>query len=334
MDSTERRDVNEEQTGHIAVIGAGSIGVGWATVFSRSGQRVVVYDVDAGRLDDARREFERVVSRLHAAELLENVKDALGGVTFTSDLATAVGSARFIQECIPESLELKKQLFATLESLAPSDAVFASSSSAITCSSFAAVLESRSRCIVAHPANPPYLLPVVELVPAPFTSPQTLAATRTLMAGAGLTVIAVKKEIEGFVYNRLQGALLREAYCLVRDGVAEPEDIDRIVRDGLGRRWSVIGPFETADLNTRGGIESHAAKLGPAYARMGAERGQHDEWSPELVARVAESVHRRLPLDEWVQNCEKRDLALMALEHVRRESPEIFSLEKSPSRSD
>ena len=284
MDSIDSRGVNDEHAGHIAIVGAGSIGVGWATVFSRSRQRVVVFDVDTERLDDARREFERVVSRLQAAELLEDAKDVLGRVTFLSDLASAVGDARFIQECVPESLEIKKQLFETLESLASPDAIFASSSSAITCSSFAAALETRSRCIVAHPANPPYLLPVVELVPAPFTSSETLTTTRTLMASAGLTVIEVKKELEGFVYNRLQGALLREAYCLVRDGVCEPEDIDRIVHDGLGRRWSVIGPFETADLNTRGGIESHAAKLGPAYARMGAERGQHDEWTPELVA--------------------------------------------------
>ncbi len=333
MDPRERRDVKEEPAGHIAVIGAGSIGVGWATVFARSRERVVVYDLDPRRLDDARREFEGVVSRLHAAELLKDPSRVLGLVTFESDLATAVDSARFIQECAPESLELKRELFETLESLATSEAVFASSSSAITCSAFAATLDSRSRCIVAHPANPPYLLPVVELVPAPFTSPQTVSAARTLMASAGLTVIEVKKEIEGFVYNRLQGALLREAYCLVRDGVAEPEDIDRIVHDGLGRRWSVIGPFETADLNTRGGIESHATKLGPAYARMGAERGQHDEWSPDLVARVAESVHRRLPLEEWVENCEKRDLALMTLEHVRQVSPEVFNLEATHSGS-
>lgn len=323
--------MKEELTGHIAVIGAGSIGVGWAIVFSRSRQRVIVYDVDSGRLDEARREFERVVTRLHRAELLKDPTEVLGRVTFESDLAMAVGSARFVQECIPESLELKRQLFEALEPLARPEAVFASSSSAITCSTFAATLDSRSRCIVAHPANPPYLLPVVEVVPAPFTSSQTVVATRTLMASAGLTVVEVKKEIEGFVYNRLQGALLREAYCLVRDGVAEPEDIDRIVHDGLGRRWSVIGPFETADLNTRGGIESHAIKLGPAYARMGAERGQHDEWSPELVAGVAESVHRRLPLDEWVENCEKRDLALMTLEKVRQESPDVFNLEAAPS---
>ncbi len=105
-----------------------------------------------------------------------------------------------------------------------------------------------------------------------------------------MSPVLVRREVEGFVFNRLQGALLREAYCLVRDGVASAADVDRVVRDGLGRRWAVLGPFETAELNTRGGIEAHAEKLGPAYARMGAERGQHDAWTPELVAQVAREL--------------------------------------------
>jgi L-gulonate 3-dehydrogenase len=117
----------------------------------------------------------------------------------------------------------------------------------------------------------------------------------------------VRKEIEGFVFNRLQGALLREAYCLVRDGVADVDDVDRVVREGLGRRWAVIGPFETADLNTRGGIAEHAKRLGPAYARMGAERGQDDPWTPELVARVTEERRRLLPLEQWEERVAWRD---------------------------
>ena len=100
--------------------------------------------------------------------------------------------------------------------------------------------------------------------------------------------VRVAREVEGFVFNRLQGAVLREAYCLVRDGVATVADIDRLMRDGLGLRWAAIGPFETVDLNTRGGIAAHAERMGPAYARMGAERGQDDPWTPELVAEVAE----------------------------------------------
>ena len=118
------------------------------------------------------------------------------------------------------------------------------------------------------------------------------------------------------MFNRLQGALLREAYCLVRDGVASVADIDAVVRSGLGPRWSVIGPFETVDLNTRGGIASHAEKMGPAYARMGAERGQNDPWTPELVAKVAAERREILPLEAWEARVMWRDRQLMALRRL------------------
>jgi L-gulonate 3-dehydrogenase len=244
----------------------------------------------------------------------------LDQVVFTAELAEAVAGANLVQECAPERLEVKRQLFAELDRLAPPSAVLASSSSAIRPSAFAAGLTGQARCLVAHPGNPPYLLSVVEIVPAPFTSPDVVSRTAQVFGRTGLAPILVQKEKEpdGFVFNRLQGALLREAYCLVRDGIASVEDIDRIVRDGLGLRWSVIGPFETADLNTRGGIASHAEKMGPAYARMGAERGQNDPWTPELVDRVERERRARLPLDEWAERVVWRDRALMALLECRR----------------
>ena len=133
-----------------------------------------------------------------------------------------------------------------------------------------------------------------------------------------MSAVQVSNEIEGFIFNRLQGALLREAYCLVRDGVASVADVDRVVRDGVGLRWSVTGPFETVDLNTRGGIESHARKMGPAYERMGASRGQHDPWTPELVARVAGERRAELSLDDWDARVQWRDRRLMALIRDRR----------------
>ena len=113
------------------------------------------------------------------------------------------------------------------------------------------------------------------------------------------------------MFNRLQGALLREAYCLVRDGVVDVDEIDRIVRDGLGLRWSVVGPFETVDLNTRGGIERHARLLGPAYEAMGAERGQHDPWTEELVASVTAQRRALLPMPDWEARVRWRDRAIM-----------------------
>jgi 3-hydroxyacyl-CoA dehydrogenase len=154
---------------------------------------------------------------------------------------------------------------------------------------------------------------VAEVVPAAFTAPAVVERTTAFLRSCGLAPILVQKEVEGFVFNRLQGALLREAYCLVRDGVATVEDIDRNVRDGLGLRWSVVGPFETADLNSRGGIAAHAERMGPAYARMGAERGQHDPWTPGLVAKVAAARRSALPLADWEARVAWRDRMLMRL---------------------
>jgi 3-hydroxyacyl-CoA dehydrogenase len=303
----------------VAVVGGGSIGVGWATTFARGGYGVALYDVDPPRLDAARREIRSKLDDLARFELLaEEPETVAARVTTSSELADVLRSATYVQECAPEELTLKQELFARLDRGSRADAVIASSSSTIPCSQLAAELPGRDRCLVAHPGNPPYLLPVVELVPAPFTRPDAADRAAGVLERAGMSVVRVRAEIEGFVFNRLQGALLREAYCLVRDGIASVDDVDRVVRDGLGRRWAVIGPFETADLNTRGGIEVHAARLGPAYERMGGERGQHDPWTPELVGRVTEERRRLLPLERWEERVGWRDRMLMALERARR----------------
>jgi L-gulonate 3-dehydrogenase len=309
----------------VAVVGAGTIGIGWAVVFARAGATVAVTDPDGERLIAAATDLERRLQSLAAGGILdENPETVAARVAFVARLADALEGATHVQECAPESLELKRALFAELDELAAPDTVLASSSSALTAGEFAAGLAGRARCLVAHPGNPPYLLPVVELVAAPFTAPEVVERTRVLLESAGMSPVVVRREVEGFVFNRLQGALLREAYCLVRDGVASVDDVDRCVRDGLGRRWAVIGPFETAELNTRGGIAAHAEKLGPAYERMGAERGQNDPWTPELVERVAGELHRRLPPERWDERVAWRDEALIALERTRRRS-DVFA---------
>jgi 3-hydroxyacyl-CoA dehydrogenase len=305
----------------VAIVGGGSIGVGWAVVFARAGFGVALFEPDAKRRREAPTDLRGRLDGLAAGGILAEEPEAVAArVRFDDTLAAALTDAVHVQECAPERLELKQELFRELDTLAPADATLASSSSALTISEIAAELPGRRRCLVAHPANPPYLLPVVELVPAEFTDPALVERTAALLATVGMSSVLVRREIEGFLFNRLQGALLREAYCLVRDGVASVEDVDRVVRDGLGRRWAVIGPFETAELNTRGGIEAHAEKLGPAYARMGADRGQDDPWTPELVARVAGELHERLPPERWEERVAWRDDVLIALERARRES--------------
>jgi L-gulonate 3-dehydrogenase len=304
--------------GPVAVVGAGSIGVGWAIVFARAGVAVRLHDADDRRLTAASEDIGGRLAALAEFSLVRApVADLARRITMHAGLREAVSGAQHIQECVPEDLELKRGVFARLDALAPPTTPLASSSSAITASAIAERLPGRARCLVVHPGNPPYLLPIAELVAAPFTDEEVVDRTRTLLAAVGMSPVLVGAEIEGFVFNRLQGAVLREAYCLVRDGVVDVDDVDRVMRDGLGRRWSVVGPFETADLNARGGIAAHAARLGPAYERMGAERGQHDPWTPELVAKVTAARRARLPLDRWEERVAWRDRALMAVERAR-----------------
>ena len=310
----------------VAVIGGGSIGTAFAIVFARAGYTVKVQDPDIARHDVAVEVLRSRLAELERYGLIDEPVDVIvARVTIGPDIKATLASAQYVQECAPENLELKKALFAKLDALAEPDAVIASSTSAIRASHSAAHVKGRSRFLVCHPANPPFLIPVIEVVPAPFTDPAVADRARLFLLSCHLQPIIVKKEMEGFAFNRLQGAVLREAYCLVRDGVVTADEIDQMVRDGLGLRWSFMGPFETVDLNTRGGIASHALKMGPAYERMGNERGQHDPWTPDLVARVAAERREMMPLEEWEEKNAWRDRRLMALLKHRREQEELES---------
>lgn len=305
----------------IAIIGGGSIGTAWAIVFARAGHQVAVYDVDPVRVAAVPAEIDTKVAALAEFGLAPGGAAIPDRISVGTDLASAVADAGYVQECVLESLDVKREVFGRLDGLTAPDAVLASSSSMIACSRFAGELPGRARCLVVHPGNPPYLLPVAELVPAPFTSAAALDHARRVLNAAGITTVDVHAEVEGFVFNRLQGAVLREAYALVRDGVVAATDIDQIMRLGLGRRWSVLGPFATSDLNIRGGLEQHATLMGPAYARMGGERGALEpKWPAALVAQVAEELHQTQPLSDWSVNVEARDRALMVLLAARRDA--------------
>jgi len=311
--------IPERADAPIAVVGAGPIGAGFAIVFARAGHPVRLHDPEPASLDGARRYIANSLAQLAEHGLLDESTETIAArIDHVGDLGAAVADVVHIQECAPERLELKRDLFEQIERLAPPDTVIASSASAIPASQSASHLKTRARCLVCHPANPPFLIPVIEIVPAPFTAPAAAERAHALMAGAGMKPIMVRKEIEGFVLNRLQGAMLREAYCLFRDGIASVDEIDEIVRNGLGMRWSFIGPFETVDLNTRGGLAAHALRMGPAYARMGKERGQDDPWTEDLVERATAERRELLPLDDWQERVEWRDRQLMALLGHRR----------------
>ena len=255
-----------------AIIGAGLIGKSWAIVFARAGWQVTVYDSDSAVLAAAPADIRRNIQTMQEAGMLEPdqplCETLLGNISFEPDMAVALKTAIYVQECGPEDLEIKRELFATMDKLAAPETVLASSTSALVTSSFTGNLTGRGRMLVAHPVNPPHLVPLVELSPAKWTDPAVVAEARKIMETIGQTPILVRQEIDGFILNRLQAALLNEAVRLVQGGYVSPEDLDRTVADGLGLRWSFMGPFETIDLNAPAGVTDYAARYSPFFKRI------------------------------------------------------------------
>lgn len=298
----------------VAVVGAGLIGKAWAIVFARAGLAVALHDSDPDALARARDGIAAALGDMRAAGLVDEPDAIAARVLPAESLAEALRDVTYVQECGPEDVGRKRDLFAQLERHGAPEAIFASSTSGIVASAFARDLERPERALVAHPVNPPHLVPVVEVVPGPRTSGDAVERTVALMERVGQVPVRVAREVDGFVLNRLQGALLNEALRLYRDGYASAEDIDRTIREGLGRRWAFMGPMETIDLNAPGGIADYARRYGPIYSGLDAERqGDPDPWQPEVIDRLAAEMRASRPLDALPSRHVWRDRRLMSL---------------------
>jgi 3-hydroxyacyl-CoA dehydrogenase len=299
----------------IAIVGSGFVGRAWAITFTRGGHEVALWDEDHAAPARAIDFIRGVLPELERNDLLNGRKpvEILALIHPEAELAGALAGADHVQENVPERVEVKKAVFARLDQLAPRDAVLASSTSAILPSLFTEALPGRARCLVAHPINPPYLIPAVELVPAPWTSPEAVERTRTLLAGLGQSPIVMKRELDGFVMNRLQGALLEEAFRLVADGYASVEDIDISLRDGLAIRWSFMGPFETIDLNAPGGVRDYVERYQGIYANLFPQMQRRVDWAGPVIETVERERRRRVPAGDLGKRQVWRDKRLMAL---------------------
>jgi 3-hydroxyacyl-CoA dehydrogenase len=304
----------------VAIVGTGLIGRSWAIAFARAGCAVRLFDHVPRAAATALEEIARTLSDPVAANLPRGTQPqaVLGRIGSAPSVGEAVAGALHVQENTPEVLDLKQRIFAELDAAADPGAVIASSTSALLPSRFAAGLPGSHRCLVAHPLNPPHLIPAVEIVPSPETSPAAVAATRELLTGIGQKPVVLRREIEGFIMNRLQGALLDEAFLLVARGYASVEDVDTAMRDGLARRWSFMGPFETIDLNAPGGVAGFIDRYGAAYAEIGRERPGREAWTGDLADAVIAARRRALPKADLPARAAWRDARLAALAtHVR-----------------
>jgi 3-hydroxyacyl-CoA dehydrogenase len=306
----------------IAIVGAGLIGRAWAIVFARSGFEVRLYDEVPAALDTCLGIIrERLDDLLSFGLISESTDLVLSRISPTSSLGQAVRDVALVQENVAERLAVKREVFAELDRLTPGDAILASSTSWLKASSFTDHLPGRARCLVAHPVNPPYLVPLVELAPSPWTSPEVVDRARSLYAQAGQKPVAVKKEITGFLLNRVQSAVLSEVFALYRDGYADAEDLDRVLKDGLALRWSFMGPFETIDLNAPGGLYDYAQRFGSTYRDV-ARGAVAFDWDDETVSRADAERRSKLSLADIEQRSAWRDRRLMALLAHKKGQPE------------
>jgi 3-hydroxyacyl-CoA dehydrogenase len=270
----------------VAIIGSGLIGRAWANVFARSGWQVRLWDPDPAVREAAPGLVADSLRDLARHGLVKDAAAAASSVSSREFLEDAASEADFVQENGPETLASKVETFVRLDRVAPAGCVLASSTSAIVASRFTEDLPGRARCIVGHPVNPPHLVPIVELCGAPWTSDATRARAREVYESIGQVPIDVLREVDGFILNRLQGALLAEAFRLVGEGYCTPQDLDKTLSHGLGRRWSFLGPFETIELNAPGGIPDYCSRYTGFYRKLQAEPAPADVWDRQNWSKV------------------------------------------------
>jgi len=303
---------------HVTVIGGGIIGSSWAIVFARAGVAVKLVSRRPDAEDSIKDYIAAAALRAQAIAPNVSIDRVLSLVSVHADVADAVQDAGFVMEAVEERLEIKADLFRELDRYAPVDAVLASSTSSFGMSRFASDLLGRHRCIVAHPAAPPHLIPVVAIVPAPFTSLETVEITYELMQAIGQSPVMVKREQPGFVMNRLQGALLTEMFRVIEDGLMSPEDVDRLISDGFGLRWAFLGPLEGIDLNAPGGIADYLKRYGFMFDDLDKERGGT---SPVVTRRLVSTLHDAMrsavPVSELPSKLAWRDERMASLRALK-----------------
>lgn len=297
----------------IAIIGSGLIGRAWAMVFARAGHTVLIWDKEGDAIAKATSLIGDGLRELEKAQLIEEAPSAImKRITVASSIEEALESTDYVQENTVEDPIVKKNIFRTMDLHAPPHCILASSTSTIQASIFSNEIKGRHRCLVAHPVNPPHIVPIVEISPAPWTTSEVISQTYDLHDQIGQVPILVKKEITGFILNRLQAALLQEAWRLVEKDYVSVDDLDKTIRDGLGLRWAFMGPFETTDLNAPKGIKDYAARFGGPFHKM-MKNVSYEPWSKTIIDKVESERRKIMPASEKAKREAWRDERLMAL---------------------
>jgi len=296
-----------------AVIGAGLVGQGWAIRFAAAGITVKVFDVSEATRQSVKADIARSLADMHAQGVCAAPEAALGRIEVVASLEAAVEASDYVQESVLERLAIKQSVSKAIDAALPAHAVVGSSTSGIPASAFTEDLQQRDKFFVVHPVNPPHLIPLVEIVPTPWSDAGYIDSIKALLERISMQPILVEKEVEGFILNRLQGALLNEAWALYDEGYASAEDIEKTIKYGLGRRWAFMGPFETIALNAPDGIADYAARLAPLYHAIAQSRTQPKPWSPETAAKLDQELSDDESDQSRARRLRERDAMLMRL---------------------
>ncbi|MEV6026378.1 3-hydroxyacyl-CoA dehydrogenase NAD-binding domain-containing protein [Streptomyces sp. NPDC052036] len=296
----------------VTVAGAGVIGASWAALFLARGLSVTVSDPQPGVQEAVCAHIAEAASGMAALGL--DTTDLTARLAFEPDLATAVREADLVQENGPERLDVKHEMWRTIEADAPAGALFATSTSGIPATEIATVLKAPERLVVGHPFNPPHLVPLVEVVPGERTSAETVERAVSFYRALGKRPQVLRKEMPGFVANRLQSALFRECVHLVTEGVVTMQELDDIVTSSIGQRWAVAGPFRSFHVGGgEGGLAHFMSHLGVGmesrWAAMEREKVAFDEPTKRLLTEQAKDFGGTV--DELAAERDRKQIALM-----------------------
>lgn len=305
-------------TKHIAIIGAGLIGASWTALFLSKGLRVTVSDPSQAALDGV---SGFVTTAWQDLAQLDDIAATppLDRLTLTQDIAAACAQADMVQECGPDRIGIKRQIVAEIEAALAPGAIIASSTSSLMASDIQEGARHPGRILVAHPMNPPHLVPLVELVAGRATDPACIATARAFYDSIGRVTVVVRQERVGHLANRLTSALYREAVSLVAEGVATVADVDRAIAHGPGLRWAFMGPHLTYHLGGgAGGYRHYLDHLGPTQVARWADQTTPD-LTPDLIDTLVAGIEEATMGESPAELARRRDAALVALAKLKRE---------------